>query len=424
MTAADTRPVHSDDSSSDSRPRSRASSYGFHDDDDTTSANVAEVFDAALHRDKANTNIHAQAGGDAAAFCPEKAHTGPKNSPYFSRRSMSRTSFEAGHLFVNAMFDSSSSAPGTSAADERDSWIQPSPADSCLSFGGMLSDPSRTAPMTPRSILMAQKLQLAHADAVLPQLSPRMPLHTTDLQTMPPLALDSQTETAHGSGFASTLHMSTAADNDAAIADDDVIGRRLEKEIRRMMIRTHLTDEAPELAGMNEGPQELKRIGDALLKCMNLRSKYMKHSLQNESANPRNASSWNIYPPPPQPAWRNYNEPADSVSVEFDMAQCAIPSADTCVFSMGDDGVYAVHESEEARSAGKPPLTSAPSIREFFVDLDYVLDAISDGPIKTWTYRRLRYLDARWQLYLLINEREETMQSKMVPHRDLYNVRK
>ncbi|KAJ1811790.1 AMP deaminase, partial [Coemansia sp. RSA 2599] len=108
----------------------------------------------------------------------------------------------------------------------------------------------------------------------------------------------------------------------------------------------------------------------------------------------------------------------------FDIAKVDIPGPDDCVFAMGDDGVYAVYESADARSAGASPITNAPSIREFYMDLNFVLDTISDGPVKTWTYRRLRYLDARWQLYILLNEREETMQSKLVPHRDLYNVRK
>ncbi|KAI9501431.1 hypothetical protein BX070DRAFT_194672 [Coemansia spiralis] len=151
----------------------------------------------------------------------------------------------------------------------------------------------------------------------------------------------------------------------------------------------------------------------------------MALSCQKDIENPKNCPGWKIYPPPPPPAWHNYHEPASSEDVEFDMNDCEIPPIDgDCVFAMGNNGVYSVYESAHDRDNNGQPFTSTPSIKEFFMDLDFVLDSISDGPIKTWAFRRLRYLDARWQLYTLLNEREETMQSQMVPHRDLYNVRK
>ncbi|KAJ2474057.1 AMP deaminase [Coemansia sp. RSA 2322] len=337
--------------------------------------------------------------------------TSDSNGPFLSRRSLSMASFEAGHAFVNAMI-----------GQQQQQQHPDSALDSSLNshHGGVHGEqppaPSATASAasadvgTPRSILMSRKLGQAHADAVLPQLSPRTPaasaasdLNAIDLlyPPMPPLVLDS-------------------AKKQEDEVDEDVMSRRLEQEIRKMMIRTHLADDA-ELAGMSEGPQELQRIGDALTRCMALRSKYMRISLQRESDNPRNHAAWNIYPPPPPPAWRNFDQPVEEPVEEFDMAKCNIPGEDEggCTFSMGDDGVYAVYEP-----GSDAPFTTAPSIREFYMDLDFVLDTISDGPVKTWAYRRLRYLDARWQLYILLNEREETAQSKMVPHRDLYNVRK
>ncbi|KAJ1946504.1 AMP deaminase [Kickxella alabastrina] len=214
---------------------------------------------------------------------------------------------------------------------------------------------------------------------------------------------------------------------DDADVDDDATSRRIEGEIRSMMRRVHIGDGSENVYDINEGPSELKRIGDSLVKCMALRDKYMEISYQHEAANPKNRADWDIYPPPPSPAWHKFGKRgnnAEPESEEFDFEKCKILGAEDGVFEMGEDGVYAVYESEEARASGAEPFTSAPSIREFFVDLDFVIDAISDGPIKTWAFRRLRYLDARWQLYILLNEREETMQSKMVPHRDLYNVRK
>ncbi|KAI9506419.1 hypothetical protein BX070DRAFT_240936 [Coemansia spiralis] len=176
---------------------------------------------------------------------------------------------------------------------------------------------------------------------------------------------------------------------------------------------------ASELPGMVETPEELQRIGNALVRCMELRDKYMALSCQQDTDNPKNRPGWIIYP-----STRYSHKPVGGEDAGFKMDECEIPSVDgDCVFAMAGDGVYSVYESSHDRDNNQP-FTSAPSIKEFFMDLDFVLNSISDGPIKTWAFRRLRYLDARWQLYTLLNEREETMQSKMVPHRDLYNVRK
>ncbi|KAJ2263481.1 AMP deaminase [Coemansia sp. RSA 376] len=320
----------------------------------------------------------------------EEDAAGNSHHPFLSRRSLSKASFEASHAFVNAMIIQSS---------EDDTSVQLNTIDSAPSDIG-----------TPRSILMSRKLGQAHADALLPQLSPLMPVIPPDLHSMPHLTLDDESQSTQGQ--ASTL----TVDED----DDEVVSRRLEREIRKMMIRTHLNGEsAEELEGMSESPQELQRIGEALSRCMMLRTKYMQISMQRESDNPRNQAQWQIYPAPPPPAWRNFDQPVKEDAQEFDLNKCQIPGDDGRTFAMGDDGVYAVFDKDSA-----VPFTMAPSIREFYMDLDFLLDTISDGPVKTWAFRRLRYLDARWQLYVLLNEREETAQSKMVPHRDLYNVRK
>ncbi|KAJ1741383.1 AMP deaminase [Coemansia sp. RSA 1086] len=313
-----------------------------------------------------------------------------EHHPYLSRRAMSKTSFAAEQAFVNSMFDKQ---------DEQEHDAQASRGK-----GVQTSEPT-----TPHSILMSQRLGQAHADAVLPQLSPRVAPHRVeqlkassprapahaDHSKMPPLSLD-------------------GADKEGD--EEDMQGRRLEHELRQMMMQAE-TDGTQELAGMVESTQELQRIGRAFRRCMRLRTKYMKTSLQRESDNPRNQRGWKIYPPAPQPAWRNYREPSSTAATpNFSMSECEIPGKDPMAFRMVD-GVFAVFDREAQFS-------QAPSMKEFFSDLDYLLDTISDGPIKTWAFRRLRYLDARWQLYVLLNEREETMQSKMVPHRDLYNVRK
>ena len=43
---------------------------------------------------------------------------------------------------------------------------------------------------------------------------------------------------------------------------------------------------------------------------------------------------------------------------------------------------------------------------------------------KSFCYRRLTYLSAKYQLHVLLNEMQELALQKCVPHRDFYNIRK
>ncbi|CAF4182503.1 unnamed protein product, partial [Didymodactylos carnosus] len=63
--------------------------------------------------------------------------------------------------------------------------------------------------------------------------------------------------------------------------------------------------------------------------------------------------------------------------------------------------------------------------REQFIE-DYTLLSaiIMDGPLKSFCYRRLQYLKAKYELHGLLNEVKEWAAIKSTPHRDFYNVRK
>lgn len=74
--------------------------------------------------------------------------------------------------------------------------------------------------------------------------------------------------------------------------------------------------------------------------------------------------------------------------------------------------------------ADKKPVIDVPSPKNYFQDLDFVLSVISDGPTKSFAFRRLKYLESKWNMYILLNEYEELAEAKRVPHRDFYNVRK
>ena len=65
-----------------------------------------------------------------------------------------------------------------------------------------------------------------------------------------------------------------------------------------------------------------------------------------------------------------------------------------------------------------------PCIKEFMEDQKKLLSLSANGPIKSFTFRRLQYLEAKFKLHSLLNENKEIAAQKEIPHRDFYNVRK
>lgn len=65
------------------------------------------------------------------------------------------------------------------------------------------------------------------------------------------------------------------------------------------------------------------------------------------------------------------------------------------------------------------------NLAEYIADLDMVWQQTSsDGPTKSLCFRRLRYLKYQWELHQLLNEGNEMLEQRKVPHRDFYNVHK
>jgi len=65
-----------------------------------------------------------------------------------------------------------------------------------------------------------------------------------------------------------------------------------------------------------------------------------------------------------------------------------------------------------------------PCIEEFMEDQKVLLALSTHGPVKSFTFRRLQYLEAKFKLHCLLNENKEIAAQKDIPHRDFYNVRK
>ena len=220
---------------------------------------------------------------------------------------------------------------------------------------------------------------------------------------------------------------------------------------------------------------EVAAICDKIKTLLDLRRRFLHASLQCPGDNPKDAEEWDIYPPPPEPVWtddkhrpvtsqeeqpptrnssglylpnstaaivaqrnratsqssrddgpvspataRRRRKAGHDIGEDFDMLEADIsgPDQDGNWFELDSGGVYQVYD----RNAKM--LTDIPNLREYYKALDLVLDVSSDGPAKSFSYRRLQYLEGRYNLYTLLNEYEEVADTKKVPHRDFYNVRK
>ncbi|KAG6915896.1 hypothetical protein DXG01_009363 [Tephrocybe rancida] len=189
-------------------------------------------------------------------------------------------------------------------------------------------------------------------------------------------------------------------------------------------------------------------------KCLDIRDKYMAKSLQRLGDNPKDYDGhqpsidkdlhrtsappdepWKIYPPPPPPHWhwtdRDKVQSVDGTmtSTEFRFEDCEIPGSHPWTFRIDDQGVFQVYDDKktEPEAGEKKPAVDVPSIREYFVDLDYVLGVIADGPTKSFAFRRLKYLASKFEMYSLLNEFQELADMKVAAYilpLDFYNVRK
>lgn len=164
-------------------------------------------------------------------------------------------------------------------------------------------------------------------------------------------------------------------------------------------------------------------------------------SLQRPHDNPKDQPGWQIYPPPPEPAWDHWNQQNDAADSQEAPAQSwksrkpgqdigedfvfdemlPIPGKSEMTFHLNRSGVFQVYENW-ASVESETPVLRVPTLREFYMDLDTILSASSDGPSKSYAFRRLQYLEGKFGLYILLNEYQEMADSKKVPHRGEFIV--
>ncbi|CAK9271180.1 unnamed protein product [Sphagnum jensenii] len=84
------------------------------------------------------------------------------------------------------------------------------------------------------------------------------------------------------------------------------------------------------------------------------------------------------------------------------------------------DGVVRVYASE----AEKEELFPVYDATTFFTDMHQILKIIALGNVRTLCHHRLRFLEQKFSIHLMLNADREFLAQKSAPHRDFYNVRK
>ncbi|MCD9637811.1 hypothetical protein HAX54_021315 [Datura stramonium] len=85
-----------------------------------------------------------------------------------------------------------------------------------------------------------------------------------------------------------------------------------------------------------------------------------------------------------------------------------------------EDGVVRVYASENDTEE----LFPVASATTFFTDMHHVLKVMAVGNVRSYCHHRLRFLEEKFRLHLLVNADREFLAQKSAPHRDLYNIRK
>lgn len=143
---------------------------------------------------------------------------------------------------------------------------------------------------------------------------------------------------------------------------------------------------------------EEEEVRKMIRECLDLRNSYlyaekvapwMKHSVEESTASEVNTDHFEPFP------------------------------ATSHCFRM-EDGVVHVYASEHD-TVELFPVASATA---FFTDMHHVLRIMSIGNVRSACYLRLRFLEEKFRLHLLINADGESMAQKGAPHRDFYNIRK
>uniref|UniRef100_A0A4W4HC59 AMP deaminase n=1 Tax=Electrophorus electricus TaxID=8005 RepID=A0A4W4HC59_ELEEL len=88
------------------------------------------------------------------------------------------------------------------------------------------------------------------------------------------------------------------------------------------------------------------------------------------------------------------------------------------------EGVVCIYKDAAAADKNQPLNLPAPDYATFIDDMNFLIALIAQGPTKTYTHRRLKFLMSKFNVHEMLNEMEEMKELKNNPHRDFYNCRK
>ncbi|XP_019614934.1 PREDICTED: AMP deaminase 2-like isoform X2 [Branchiostoma belcheri] len=171
--------------------------------------------------------------------------------------------------------------------------------------------------------------------------------------------------------------------------------------------------------------RDLQDASKGLLEALAIREKYMRLNFQSY---PKTTSRYlrmvDNEPTPNESDFTGVDEDTDWAGKYGDPFRCRnIPENLNYAYKMVEGVVY-VYKDTASMDAGKPVELPYPDKDAFLKDYMLMLALMSDGPIKSFCYRRLQFLDSRFKIHQLLNELAESAETKQSPHRDFYNVRK
>ncbi|XP_019718748.1 AMP deaminase 1 isoform X2 [Hippocampus comes] len=160
-----------------------------------------------------------------------------------------------------------------------------------------------------------------------------------------------------------------------------------------------------------------------LYRAMSIREKYMRLAYQRF---PRTASQYlrdiegeafkaedqvqPVFTPPP----KNGKDPFDTADLPENLGYVARMK----------DGVIYVYDDVKAADKHQPRDLPCASYTTFIDDMNFLIALIAQGPTKTYTHRRLKFLMSKFNVHEMLNEMQEMKELKKNPHRDFYNCRK
>lgn len=172
--------------------------------------------------------------------------------------------------------------------------------------------------------------------------------------------------------------------------------------------------------------EDLHRAANDLRIALKLREKYMKNADQSFPWITSKFIHLNPKNPPPNTSQDIANGYNYEVEPPFNEHPWDAPQvSDLKEYQLRfNEGIVQVYKSREDFKNGINVKYNYVPVEEFISDVVTMIRMITDGPLKSFCYRRLMYLSSKFNLHVLMNEIPELAAQKMVKHRDFYNIRK